>query len=376
MKVTIKKNDILDVLSKVQGITNRKSNLAITETILIQSNDSGITISATDFETGFEGSYPAEIESGGVITINSRKLYEIVRSFPDDEIHINEIENRRLKIGNNNIDYNLVGMNPDDFPEIPKVTGGEFFVVNSGQFKKMIEQTVVIHSPAEEKRAHILGVNFECVAGAKTNTIRMVSTDGKRLIKTDYVYEDKEIGLAPGSSVIVPKKGLSDVGKFLESEGTVAVGVKDNHFIVQKEGETIIVSLLEGEFPKFDDIISNRENDQKIEFNRDSLRDMLIRMSILTSDEYRGVYFYFKEDQLEIKTANPNIGESKEDLSIKFGKKPIKVVFNPQFFIDTLNFIESETVLLNLIDAEHPCLIHGEANRDFLSVIMPMRYDE
>ena len=73
MKFKIKKNDILDVLSKVRGITNRKSNLAITENILIQSSGTGITISATDFETGFEGDYPAEIEEQGLVTINSRK---------------------------------------------------------------------------------------------------------------------------------------------------------------------------------------------------------------------------------------------------------------------------------------------------------------
>ncbi len=103
MKFTIKKNDILDVLSKVQGITNRKSNLAITESVLIQSGGSGITISATDFETGFEGIYPAKIDSEGMITINSRKLYEIVRSFPDEDINIIELENRRLKIGNQNM---------------------------------------------------------------------------------------------------------------------------------------------------------------------------------------------------------------------------------------------------------------------------------
>jgi len=311
-----------------------------------------------------------------LITINSRKLYEIVRSFPDEEINVIELENRRLKIGNQNIDYNIVGLNPDDFPEIPKVEDVPFFEVNSADFKKMIEQTVVIHAPGEEKRAHILGINFECIDVENNKVIRLVSTDGKRLIKTDYPYDDQKQDIIGDQRVIIPKKGLSDIGKFLEPEGSVSLGVKDNHFIVKKESETIIVSLLEGEFPRFDDIISNREDDTIIEFNKASLRDMLIRMSILTSDEYKGVYFSFKEDQLEIKTANPNIGDSKEDLDIDYKKKPIRVVFNPQFFIDTLNFIESESVYLNIIDAENPCLIHGAENKNFLSIIMPMRYDE
>ncbi|MFC1830055.1 DNA polymerase III subunit beta, partial [Thermodesulfobacteriota bacterium] len=76
MKFTVSKMDILDVLVNVQGLTGRKSNLAITSTILIKATDSGITIIVTDLETGFEGFYPANVESDGVITINARKFYE------------------------------------------------------------------------------------------------------------------------------------------------------------------------------------------------------------------------------------------------------------------------------------------------------------
>ena len=93
MKLTVKKNELLPVLAKVQGLTGRKTNLAITTNLLIKATDSGICISATDLETGFEGSYPANVESQGTIAINARKFYEIVRDFPSEEIGLNEIEN-------------------------------------------------------------------------------------------------------------------------------------------------------------------------------------------------------------------------------------------------------------------------------------------
>src|SRR5210317_1872687 len=98
MKFKIKKEDILDVLSKVQGITGRKSNLAITSNILVHTTDNGVKLVVTDLETGFEGIYPAKIDSHGTITINSRKFYEIVKEFPSPEIEINEIENYWIKI--------------------------------------------------------------------------------------------------------------------------------------------------------------------------------------------------------------------------------------------------------------------------------------
>ena len=115
MNFKIKKQDIIDTLSKVQGLTGRKSNLAITANILISTTDSGITIVVTDLETGFEGQYPAKVESHGTIVINSRKFYEIVKEFPSDDIQVNEIENHWIKIGNKTVEYNIVGMNPEDF---------------------------------------------------------------------------------------------------------------------------------------------------------------------------------------------------------------------------------------------------------------------
>ncbi len=130
MKATINKNDILPVLAKLQGLAGRKTNLAITTNILIQTEESGIAISATDLETGFEGSYPADIETQGTIAINARKFYEIVRDFPSEDIYVNEIENHWIEIGNQKVEYHIVGLNPDDFPEIPKIEDVDYFEID------------------------------------------------------------------------------------------------------------------------------------------------------------------------------------------------------------------------------------------------------
>ena len=188
MKFTINKSDILNVLSSVQGLTGRKSNLAITATVLVRAAGAEVTIVATDLETGFEGVYPATVESEGTIAINARKFYEIVRDFPSDQIHINEVENRWIEIGNKNIEYHLVGMNPEDFPDIPKIEEVDFFDIKSEAFKKMIEKALVIGT-SDDKRAHIVGVYFERINTDKETFVRMVSTDGSRLSKVDYIYD-------------------------------------------------------------------------------------------------------------------------------------------------------------------------------------------
>ena len=100
---------------------------------------------------------------------------------------------------------------------------------------------------------------------------------------------------------------------------------------------------------------------------------MLKRMSILSSDEYKGVIFHFSQDKLLIDSTNPDIGESKEDMEIVYQGDSIEVMYNPKFFIDTLNVINEENVVINIVDEEKPCKIEGEKDKTYLSVIMPMR---
>ncbi|RJQ52441.1 MAG: DNA polymerase III subunit beta [Desulfobacteraceae bacterium] len=368
MKFTVRKHDILDVLSRVQGLAGRKSNLAITSNILLRSEASGIAISATDLETGFEGTYPAVVESEGSLAISARKFYEIARDFPIDEIVIHEVENRWIKIGSRNIEYHIVGMNPEDFPSIPRVEGVQFFEMDSESLKKMIEKTTIVVA-SDDKRAHIVGVFMEKVSEDAKDLIRMVSTDGSRLSKVDYPLEG-EVDMAAG--FLIPKKGLAEVGKFLQSEGRVQVGCKENHFIVKKNKEVIIIRLLDGEFPEYKEIISKKDGNC-IELNRQMFLMMLKRMSILSSDSYKGVIFNFSDDRLVVSSTNPDIGESKEEMPIEFKANPIEVAFNPRFFIETLSVMDDETVRLIIADEEKPCLIEGHEDRHYLSIIMPMR---
>jgi len=389
MKFTVNKTNVLDVLSNIQGLTGRKSNLAITETVLIQTTESGIKITATDLETGFVGSYPAKVESQGVIAINARKIYEIIKEFPSNEININEIENHWVEIGHakGGINYHMVGMNPDDFPEIPLIEDISFLKIKSAALKKMIDKTIIIGVATDDRRVHINGIYFEKLKNNNQNTIRMVSTDGSRLSLVDYtcptdgrqVSESAESGFDPPEhfgepepGIIIPKKGLTEVNRFLDTEGTVQIGNKNNHFIVKKDTETIIIRLLEGEFPKYSEIIG-KEGASTITVNRKMFLSMLKRMSILYSDDYKGVVFNFQKDKLIITATNPDLGESKEDMNIDYKGDKIQTAFNPKFFIDILNVIDEDNIILNIIDEQKPCFIEGKEDKQFLSVIMPMR---
>jgi len=371
MKFTIQKKDILDVLSKIQGLTSRKSNLAITENILIKAAENEITLMATDLETGLEGTYPAQIDNPGSIAISARKFFEIVREFPSDDINVHEVDNRWIEIGNQAIQYHIVGMDPDEFPDNPNIADVDFFEIESAPLKKMIEKSIIISGASDDKRAHINGAFFEKIDGEDDQRVRIVSTDGSRLSKCDYVFETK-IDLPETGKIIIPKKGLNEVAKFLSSEGVVSIGIMNNYFIVKKDAEIIIIRLLEGEFPEYSDIIK-KEDVHDIAIDRNRITMLLKRMSILSSENYKGAVFDFNDNRLLVSATNPEIGESKEDMEIAFERERINVAFNPKYIIEILNAIEGENILLNIHSEDKPCIIEGVDDKSYLSVIMPMR---
>jgi DNA polymerase-3 subunit beta len=236
----------------------------------------------------------------------------------------------------------------------------------------MIEQTVFISGGSEEKRAHINGVYLEKLdKEGEKKSIRLVSTDGSRLTKADFEC-DSNLILPIEAGIIISKKGLNDVGKFLEQEGKIKIGYNKSNFVLKKENETIIMRLLEGNFPEYKDII-NRKEVFSVKVEKQLFLMLLKRMSILTSDSYKGVIFSFTNGKLTVSSTNPDLGESKEEINVKFERDPFQIAFNARYFIETLNVVDDEKVCIRLIDSESPCLIEGEKNKNFLSVIMPMR---
>lgn len=423
MKFSVNKTDIRNVLGRIQGLAGRRTNFAITETVLLDAGEDGtLRMTATDLETGFQGGYPAVVEEPGVIAVNARKLHEIVKDFPSELIRVAEVENRWIEIGDQTVEYHLVGLDPEEFPDMPVISDARFMALPADGLKRMIERTILISPPPEDNRAHITGAYLEMIppggesadGGADAApdddveeapdatyadpeyadpetaadpaetpteedavptgpapTLRMVATDSSRLSTVDHP-------LAPGAEaaldggVIVPKKALQEVAKFLEGDAPVHVAVQDSHFIVKKAAETVTVRLLEGDFPRYAEIMS-QTGGVELRMNRQLFLMTLRRMSILSTDKYKGVIFDFSEDRLLVSATNPDMGESKEEVAVEYDGEPVEVAFNPKFFIDALSVIEDDHVIVHIIDADRPCRVRGEFDTRFVSVIMPMR---
>jgi DNA polymerase-3 subunit beta len=370
MKFSFKKKHISDVLGSIQGLTGRKTNLSITSDILIQASGSTITITANDLETVFQGTYEANVEKEGILSINSRKFYEIIKEYPDNEVIVNEVENRWIEIGKGDSIFHIVSSDYENFPETPVISDVSFINIKSGELKKMAEVSTIVGFSGEEKRIYVIGVLLEKILKEGRNVLRMVSTDSRRLHCYDAGYTGELI--LPDESVIIPKKGLYELGKFLSfNDQEVKIGIKDNHFVIKKENESIMIKLLEGAYPDYKPVI-NYESITPIEIDRTFFSTVLKRVSILTSDDYKSVILNFRENELEISITNPEIGESKEKFIIGYSGNEVTSAFNPKYFIDALSIIENNTVNIHINDSKSPCIIKPIDNNDLICVIMAM----
>ncbi len=374
MKFTIEKKDIQNFLPKILGITGGRTNLAITQTVLIQAEDTKIKITATDLKTSVEGFFPAEVETPGKIAINAIKLFEIVKEFPDSDILFNNIEKQWVEIGNNNVMYHIVGMDPDDYPKTPEIDKVNYSIIKSDELKTMLDRVLLIGFEKEEDRPFVLGVLIESIKDK--NVLRMVSTDTNRLTKTDYIYEKDHSDMLVDidENTIVSKEGLFQARKFIDKDVDIKFGFTPKHFVLNLDNETMLIKLFEGKMPDYSSLLGVEEN-QTVSLEKRPFIQMLKRMSIFSTEEYKSVVFKFTKNRLEIITTNPELGESKEDMEIEYDDIEQEITFNPKFFIDILNTIESDLILLSLSGYKGPCLIQGEKDLNYISLIMPMYYE-
>jgi DNA polymerase-3 subunit beta len=370
MQFRIKKDIVLQALTKIQGITGKKTNIAITSNVLVSASETKVTLTATDLEIAFQGTYEADVSKEGSCAIPSRKFFEIVKDFPSDVIAVTEQDNKWVRIADDKVEYDIVGMESEEFPGLPDVEGVALFDMDGALLKNMIEKTMYAVF-SDEGRAHLAGVYFEKVTEGDQEILRMVSTDGHRLSKVDQPLE-KENTFVLEKGVIIPKTGVAEILKVLDSTGGVQIGIKDKNFILKKDPEVLIIRLIEGDFPDYTLVIPKTSSGE-LRIKKDIFLMMLKRMSIFSSDKYRSVHFNIDKQEMETKTTNPEIGESREIIPVEYNGEKVEIAFNPRYFIDAVGSMSSSEVVIRVNDEATPCILEGKDDPNFLSVIMPMR---
>ena len=372
MELKLRKEELLKGLAQTVSIAEKRSSMPILSNVLLEVQDDRLAITATDLEVTMRGTYEAEVISKSRLTVPARKFYEIVRVLGDEELSLTETDNFSIVLKGSRSTYQLHGLAPEDFPPMPAYDDVIFLEIDSQVILDMIEKTISSIA-VEETRYNLAGVYFEKAKSEKDSrsVLRMVSTDGHRLSLVEKQVENlAELHLEKG--VIISKKGMSEMRKMAEASESLKIGFTGNSAVVQGDKAVLVMRLLEGRFPDYNLVIP-KKNDKVMTLNRKEFLEMLRRVSVISSDDFKGVKFSISPKELTLSAVNPELGEARESLPVEYDGPEIEIGFNPRYFIDALTALNSEAVKLAFLDGGNPSLVTADDDQGFVGVIMPMK---
>ena len=365
MKLTIEKKVLLDKLNLVQGIAERRATMPILSHILVKCSENRVDITATDLETTLSTWTEAEVEKQSSMAIPARKLYEIIKELPDGQIQMEEIKNNWVELKTSSGSYKIAGLPGEDFPMLPEMQSEEFFSVDSEILDELVSKTIYCVSP-DDLRRNLAGIYFE-----KTDdgSLRLVATDGHRLSMAEKKL-DEDIVL--NSSVLVPRKAVTELRKILKQVSKIKIGYEKNFFITLGEDLVLFSRLIDADFPDYKQVIP--ENSEiELSINRDVFLSALRRVCVFSSEKTKSVKLNLEKSTVTLTSVSPDVGEAKESFSTFYDGDSKEVGFNGNYIIEVLETMSETDIIFQLTDELSPTVLKPAENDNYISVVMPMR---
>jgi len=373
LNCTVSKDYFLEALNSLQNLTNKKGTLAILANVLIESTNNGLTLTATDLEVGMRLFVPAEIRGEGTLTLPSKKIFEIVRESGSETITIEETDNSWVIIRAALSKYNLAGMASDEFPEFPDYEKDSFISFESYIFLELIDKIIYSIASEQENIYSLTAVLFEKEEREGTSYLRMISSDGHRLsiMEKDVAADLAEMQL--NEVTLIPKKGIQEWKKFCEGRDAIEVSFEEKQLVLRDEDAVMVIRLKHGEFPQYKAILEAVQLENCLEIQRIPFLESLKRINLFTEDLFHTIQLKIENDQMILSSQNADLGNAKDKQSITYSGEPLNLGFNCRYFIEALQVMESEAVEAYINSNNSPCLMKGEDDVGFISIIMPMQ---
>jgi len=365
MKFNIKQEVLLQPISQVIGVVERRQTLPVLANFLVSARGGRLAVTGTDMEVELIASVEADIQAEGEITVPARKLVDIVKKLPEGVNIKVVLEGDKLMVSSGRGRYTLSTLPATEFPATDQVETLETIKIQELELKKLLDKTS-FSMANQDVRYYLNGLLFEFHDG----TLTTVATDGHRLAVCDL---DTDLGVAQDRQIIVPRKGVLELSRMLsDSEDLVELALGKNHVRLVK-GKTVFTSkLIDGRFPDYQAVIP-KGTDRHIKIDKDSFILALQRASILSNEKYRGVRLEASSDSVKIVAHNPQHEEAVEELEADLNFDQIAIGFNVTYLLDALSAIDASTVIMALKDANSSCLISGEGVGKDRHVVMPLK---
>jgi DNA polymerase III subunit beta len=376
VKIMIQRSHLLQAIQNVHKAVTNKSTIPVLSGIKMTADSQGVRLTATDLEIGIETIIPThneeeqivQVQEEGAIVLSARDFGDIVRKLPSKEVEIEVKQNYLTIIRAGKSEYNLHGLDHEEFPRLPQVNSSQIFSIQSDILKDMIRQTSFAIS-SEEIRPVLTGVLFSL----KNGELKFVATDSHRLATRESVVEapaDLEF-----ANVIVPGKSLNELGRLLaDDDSLVDILVAENQVLVQMAKTQFYTRLIDGQYPDTSRIIPTSFK-TALKLGSKDLQGAVERAALIAKDnDNKVVRFNIKQNQLEITSNSPDVGRFSEVIeNVDVNGDELLLAFNAKYLIDCLRVLDSQELLIEFTGSMSPFLIKMPDNPRYLHLVLPVR---
>ena len=367
MKIICSKSSLLKSVSISLKAVPSKTTMPILECILMDATTNQIKFTTNDMELGIETIVDGIIEEKGMVALDAKIFYEIIRRLPDNDITIKTDDKYTATITCEKAKFNIPGKSGEDFAYLPMIEKDEPLTISQYTLKEMIRQTIFSIAVNENNKL-MTGELFEI----KDNCLKVVSLDGHRIairkMPLKKEYSDRK--------VVVPGKTLSEVSKILSGEvdDQVSIYFTKNHILFEFDQTMVVSRLIEGEYFRIDQMLSS-DYETKLKINKKEFLDCIDRATLLVREvDKKPIIINITDDDIELRIDSA-MGSMNEEIDIEKEGKDIMIGFNPKFLIDALRVIDDETVTIYLVNPKAPCFIRDD-EENYTYLILPVNINQ
>jgi DNA polymerase III subunit beta len=365
MKVSIPREELHSRLQVASRAVSTRTAMPSLGGILIEATDSQLVLRVTDVELSLTLSADATVESQGTVLLPGRLLVDVARSLPDGEVKLElRPEQRDVEIAASGSTFHLRTLATDEFPRLPEFEG-EAVKLPAAALAETVDR-VARAASRDEVRPILTGV----LVSASGNTLTMVATDSYRL---SVKHTELEQPISSELEANVPARAMRELSRLIVQEGAdeVEIAMQRNQIVFRAAGITLASRLIEGQFPSHRQLLPE-SFEHEVRLPRDELLDVSRRVSQL-AQRTAPLRLAFSEGEVRVIAETPDVGDAREAMPAPYSGDALEIAFNPQFFIEGVESIDSEEVAIQLTSPLRPGLLRPLGREDFSYLVMPIR---
>ena len=368
MNFICEKEKLQEAVNIVQKAASVSSTIPVLMGILIKAQKNKVILTCNNLEIAIVCEIDAVISEEGEIVLNSRLFGDIVRKIVGENITISILEKTVVQIKTDSSCFDVVGMETEEFPEIPSVQKEFSFSVKKKELKEIIKGTIFAAGTSENKL-----ILTGCLIDVEAEKVRCVAVDGFRLALREVSSENKETG-----SFVVPSRSLNEFNKIInDSEEEIRITVSKNNIIFEFEGVKFVSRLLEGTYIDYKKFIPT-EFLTTVKIDAAEIEAAVERAALIITNESTKspIIIKIEKGKMEI-TCETQIGKAIENLIPEIEGENLRIGFNHKYLLDAIRACPTDDFIMGFGNNVSPCLIYPRhEDGGYKYMVLPLRIRE